>query len=233
MRALLALILMALPVQAETITVFAAASLKGPLDEIAAAYQATHPDQTVTVAYGGSSAMARQIMAGAPADVFVSASAEWIDQVAPATSPVTIAGNRLVLIAHGAATPVTAPPDIAARLGDGKLAMALVEAVPAGVYGQQALRALGQWDAVAPKVAQADDVRAALALVATGAAPYGIVYASDAQAEPRVTAIYTFPEDSHDPITYPAAALSPAGAPFVAALQAAGEIFAKAGFTAP
>ena len=123
-------------------------------------------------------------------------------------------GNTLVLIAHGDADPVEISPDLdlPAMLGSGRLAMALVEAVPAGIYGRAALQSLGLWDAVAPQVAQTDNVRAALALVALGEAPLGIVYATDARAEPDVTVIASFPPDSHPPISYPVARLyGPAG----------------------
>jgi len=118
-------------------------------------------------------------------------------------------GNRLVLIAPGADAAPVALEDLSAALGEGgHLAMALVDAVPAGIYGKAALAHLGLWDAVAPRVAQADNVRAALALVATGEAPLGIVYATDANAEPRVSVVARFPEDSHPPITYPVAAIA-------------------------
>jgi molybdate transport system substrate-binding protein len=116
--------------------------------------------------------------------------------------------------------------------------MAMVDSVPAGAYGRQALTALGVWDAVAPQVAQADNVRAALALVASGEAPLGIVYATDARAEPKVAVVGTFPEDSHDPITYPAALVAtamakPAAKVFFQALrgEAAAAAFAAEGFT--
>lgn len=234
-----ALLLSALPAGAEQVSVFAAASLKTALDQIAQAWQ----DQTgdhVVISYGGSSALARQIIAGAPADLFISASPEWMDQIDRAgliqgDSRQDLLGNRLVLIAHGAAPRIEAlPGDPVAMLAGGKLAMALVDAVPAGQYGKQALTSLGLWDALAPHVAQADNVRAALSLVATGAAPFGITYASDAMAEPRVTAVYTFPDDTHDPITYPAALLSDraAAAEFLDLLSAPGaaRVFRDNGF---
>lgn len=197
--------------RAEDLTVFAAASLKTALDEIAASFS---PDgDQVVISYGGSSALARQIIAGAPADIFISASTDWMDQVQQAGlvadgSRRELLGNRLVLIAHGKAPQTSDFPDGLADLlaaDDARLAMAMVDAVPAGVYGKQALESLGQWDALAPHVAQADNVRAALALVATGAAPFGITYASDAVAEPAVSVIYSFPETTHDRIIYPAA----------------------------
>lgn len=207
--------LAALPAAAEGVTVFAAASLKTALDEVAAAWEA-ETGHEVTVAYAGSSQLARQIVAGAPADLFVSASVAWMDEVERAGLVAEgarrdLLGNRLVLIAHGrGAAPVEIGPgfDLAGLLGEGRLAMALVDSVPAGQYGKAALTSLGVWEAVAPKVAQTDNVRAALALVATGEAPYGIVYATDAAAEDDVTVAGTFPEDSHPPIVHPAALLT-------------------------
>jgi molybdate transport system substrate-binding protein len=221
-------------------TVFAAASLKTALDEIAGLYEAETGEEA-TVSYAGSSALARQILLGAPADVFVSASPEWMDEVEAQGrvrpgSRVDLLGNRLALIAHGAAAPVEISPalDLPALLDGGRLAMALVDAVPAGQYGKAALTSLGLWEGVADRVAQADNVRAALALVAVGAAPLGIVYATDASAEPRVTLLGVFPEESHPPILYPAAAIGPgeAGAAFLAFLQSeeARAVFARHGF---
>jgi molybdate transport system substrate-binding protein len=196
---------------AAEITVFAAASLKTALDEIVAGWEAGTGDE-VAVSYAGSSALARQIEQGAPADLFISASPDWMDALARGgylrqETRVDLLGNALVLVAHGAAVPVEIGPgfDLAGMLGDGRLAMALVKAVPAGVYGKAALTSLGVWEAVAPRVAQADNVRAALALVATGEAPLGIVYRTDAAAEDGLTVVGTFPAESHPPIVYPAA----------------------------
>ncbi len=198
---------------AADVTVFAASSLKTALDDAVMRWSAA-TGGTVTVAYGATSALARQIEAGAPADVFLAASPDWMDDAerAGALRPGTrrdLFGNALVLVAPGAgdAAPVVIGRDfdLAARLGDGRLAMALVDAVPAGVYGKAALTSLGLWDAVAPRVAQADNVRAALALVARGAAPLGVVYATDAVAEPAVHVAGTFPDASHPPIVYPGA----------------------------
>ncbi|SEN18136.1 molybdate transport system substrate-binding protein [Roseovarius tolerans] len=201
--------------RAETVTVFAAASLTNAMAEIETGFEAaTGHDLAVSLA--GSSALARQIQQGAPADVFVSANPGWMDAleadglIAQGTRR-DLLRNSLVLIAHDAAAiPVEIGPemDLAAMLGDDRLAMALVEAVPAGIYGKAALESLGQWAAVGPRVAQADNVRAALALVAVGEAPYGIVYATDAVAEERVTVIGTFPADSHPPILYPVAGIA-------------------------
>lgn len=205
------------PAMADDVMVFAAASLKTALDRIAADYSDRTGD-TVTISYAGSGQLARQIMAGAPADLFISANQGWMDQVQEAghidpDSRRDLLGNRLVLIAHEPGDPVTlGQTDLLALLQGGKLAMGLVEAVPAGQYGKAALEHLGLWDQLQPHVAQADNVRAALALVATGAAPYGIVYASDATAEPKVTIAAEFPADSHPPITYPIALTANAGA---------------------
>ena len=230
------------PALAGDVLVFAAASLRGAMDQVAEAWQA-ETGHSVTLSYAGSSALARQILAGAPADIFVSAAPVWMDVIdaqglSVAGSRVDILGNTLVLIAHGAVAtvPLDADFDLLARLGDGRLAMALVDAVPAGQYGKAALQTLGLWEAVAPQVAQADNVRAALALVAVGEAPLGIVYASDAAAEPRVSVLGIFAPGSHDVITYPAALLSeaddPAAAAFLQALQQpdAQAIFAAQGF---
>jgi molybdate transport system substrate-binding protein len=229
------------PAAAQDLLVFAAASLMGALDEVAAAWTG---GGAVVVSYAGSAALARQIEAGAPADVFVPANAAWMDAleaeglIAPGTRR-DLLGNRLVLIAHGAgAAPVGIAPgfDLAGLLGDGRLAMALVDAVPAGVYGKAALVALGVWQAVEPRVAQADSVRAALALVARGEAPYGIVYATDAAAEDDVTVVGTFPEATHPPIVYPAAVTAASAHPRAAAFvdylasDAAAAAFARHGF---
>ena len=194
------------------ITVFAAASLKNAMDELAQKWQAETGNRLV-VSLAGSSALARQIEAGAPADVFISANTGWMDRLEKDNlilpeSRFDLLHNSLVLIASGkdaAKVEIGKGFDLAHRLGDGRLAMALVDAVPAGMYGKAALKSLGIWDKIAPKVAQVDNVRAALALVATGETPYGIVYATDAVADPRVTAVATFPADSHPPITYPVA----------------------------
>ncbi|ETA53617.1 molybdate ABC transporter substrate-binding protein [Ponticoccus alexandrii] len=199
---------------AEQVTVFAAASLKTALDEIATAYEATSGD-TIVLSYAGSSALARQIQQGAPAQVFVSANTTWMDVlqedglIAEDTRADLLA-NRLALVAHGEAAPVEITPDLdlAGMLGDDRLAMALVDAVPAGIYGKQALTTLGLWDSVSGSVAQTDNVRAALALVSLGEAPFGVTYRTDALADAQVSIAGLFPEDSHDPITYPMAALA-------------------------
>ncbi|WP_353473354.1 molybdate ABC transporter substrate-binding protein [Salipiger sp. H15] len=224
--ALAAALLSTLPLaaQAEEVVVFAAASLKNAMDEIAPAFEAGTGHE-VTVSLAGSSALARQIQQGAPADIFISANEEWMDAldedglVREGTRG-DLLRNSIVLIAHGKdAAPVEIGPglDLPALLDGGHLAMALVDAVPAGIYGKAALESLGLWDSAAPQVAQADNVRAALTLVSTGEAPLGIVYATDAAADEGVSVIGTFPKDSHPPIVYPAAGLAGRDTPAAAA----------------
>lgn len=233
---------LATPAAAEEVVVFAAASMKTALDKLAADFQAS-TGNTVTISYAGSNALAKQIIEGAPADIFVSAAVNWMDEVekaglVAADTRRDMFSNALVLVAAGEAAPVEIGPgfDLAGLLGDGKLAMAMVDSVPAGQYGKASLESLGIWSAVEPSVAQADNVRAALALVATGEAPYGIVYATDAAAEPGVTVVGTFPADSHPPITYPGALLTGAAdqadRDFYAAItsDAGDAIFAEQGF---
>lgn len=229
---------------AEEITVFAAASMANALAGIEADFEAaTGHDLVVSLA--GSSALARQIQQGAPADIFISASTDWMDTVEAdglieAGSRFDLVGNTIVLVAFGAAAePVEIGPDLdlAGLLGDGRLAMALVDSVPAGIYGRAALERLGLWDDVEGQVAQADNVRAALALVATGEAPHGIVYATDAAAEDDVTIVGTFPPDTHPTIVYPVADLVsrdvPAEAEFLDYLRGpeARAAFERQGFT--
>jgi len=210
---LVLMLTMALPASAARLTVFAAASLKTALDEATTAYAAQGGDK-VTLSYAGSSVLARQIAQGAPADVFISANPQWMDWLEgegriETGTRADILGNRLVLIGRDDAPPLTVAPGmgLADRLGGGWLAMALVDAVPAGIYGKAALQSLGEWQAVADKVAQADNVRAALMLVALGEAAMGVVYATDAEAEDGVAVLGMFPADSHPPIIYPAAAI--------------------------
>eukprot|EP01031_Cornospumella_fuschlensis_P051096 gene51096-62481_t len=206
---------LAAPLRAEEVVVFAAASLKTALDEVAAEFEAS-TGHSVTISYAGSNQLAKQIIEGAPADIFLSAAVNWMDAVDQAGLVAVgqrrdLWGNDLVLIAHGTgASPVAIGPelDLPALLGGGRLSMAMVDAVPAGQYGKQSLEALGLWAVAEPLVAQSENVRAALALVATGEAPYGIVYASDAVAGDNVTVVGQFPETSHAPITYPAALLT-------------------------
>lgn len=201
-------------------TVFAAASLKTALDAIARDYQA-RTGRSVTLSYAASSALARQIEAGAPADLFLSADLDWMDYLAgkdlidPASRR-TLLANRLVLIgpAGRAGTVVLDKGlDLRPLLGDdGRLAVGDVAAVPAGKYAKAALQGLGAWDGVADRLAQAENVRVALALVARGEAPLGIVYATDARAEPAVRVLGSFPPGSHPDILYPVALTRTAGA---------------------
>lgn len=216
--ALAATTLFAGPVRAADVTVFAAASLKNALDDAVKRYE-TKTGRKVVVSYAASSALAKQIEAGAPADIFFSADLDWMDALQKKTlidvaSRHTLLGNTLVLIAPKdsiVSLPMEKDLPLLQALGpDGRLAMASVDSVPAGRYGKAALIYLGVWDAVAPRVAQADNVRAAQAFVAKGEAPLGIVYGTDARAEPAVRVVATFPAESHPEILYPVALLADA-----------------------
>jgi molybdate transport system substrate-binding protein len=222
LRSVLALLLAMTAVQAFAAPplVLAAASLQESLNAAADAWaKQGHPRPILS--FAASSALARQIDAGAPADLFISADEPWMDDAerkghVKAGSRVSFLANRLVLIAPAArARPVAIRPafPLAALLGPGRLAMGEPGSVPAGKYGREALTRLGVWSAVAPKVAGAENVRAALALVERGEAPYGIVYATDALASKRVRIVGTFPAASHAPITYPVATLATAQSP--------------------
>lgn len=232
-------------VAADEIVVFAAASLKNALDDISADWTKASGNK-VRISYGGSSNLAKQIQQGAPADVFISANVEWMDtlqkdNLVDAASRRILLRNRIVLIANGRSADkieIKNGFDLAGLLKDGKLAMAMVDSVPAGIYGKAALTSLGVWDAVSPKVAQSDNVRAALALVARGEAPFGIVYATDAAASDNVTVVGTFPEQTHPPIIYPAAVVAesktkPAATSFLDFLvtKDAKQIFEREGFS--
>src|SRR5262245_8813405 len=198
--------------QGGDVVVFAAASLKNALDAINTQWQ-KETGKKASISYGASSALAKQIEHAAPAQMFISADLDWMDYVAQLNliKPETrsnLLGNRIVLIApKDKAQPIDIKPgfDLARALGDGRLAMANVDSVPAGKYGKAALEKLGVWASVSNKVAQAENVRAALLLVSRGEAPLGIVYQTDAAADPNVKIIGTFPEDTHPPIIYPAA----------------------------
>jgi molybdate transport system substrate-binding protein len=246
--ALAAAAAMALPLaaaHAEDVTVFAAASLKNALDDVAAAYKA-ETGKTVVISYAASSALAKQIEEAAPADIFFSADLAWMDYLEERDLIVkdtrhTLLGNEIVLVApadSAATITVAKGMDLAAALGsDGRLAMANVDSVPAGKYGKAALEWLGVWEAVAPQVVQADNVRAALAFVATGEVPLGIVYQTDANSEPKVKVVGTFPADSHPPILYPAAMTASSTNPEARAFfdylrsDAAKPAYEKQGFT--
>lgn len=220
----------------DRVLVFAAASLKNALDEVNSAY-----DRPVVASYAASSALARQIEAGAPAQLFVSADLEWMDYLekkrllAPGTRR-NLLGNRLVWI-----VPVNTqrPADPLAALGaSGRLALADPQHVPAGKYAKAALEKMRAWESVSRRIAAAENVRAALALVARGEAPLGIVYETDARAEPKVAIAARLDPGLHPPIVYPAALLSraaPAAAAYFEFLASprAAAIFAKHGFTPP
>jgi molybdate transport system substrate-binding protein len=208
------IIAFAVPAAAEPqrIVVFAAASMKTALDAAAAAYKAGGGSE-VAVSYGGSLGLARQIIAGAPADIFVSADEPSMDEAEKANvirpgSRFDWLANRLVVVApknSPLATLAFEPQAFTQALGDGKLATGEVATVPVGRYAKASLTKLGLWDVVQPHLAMSDNVRAALAFVARGEATLGIVYATDAAAEPGVKIVATFPDDSHPPIRYPAA----------------------------
>ncbi len=215
--ALLIAILLAGPAAAqEKLTIFAAASLRNALDEADAAFT-KQSGKGVTASYAASSALAKQIEQGAPAEVFLSADIQWMDYlserklIAPQTRA-DLLGNELVLIADkdSKIDHVDIGPgfDLAKLAGSGRIAVADVRAVPAGLYAKAALEKLGAWQAVQGKLAQADNVRAALSYVARGEAPLGIVYATDAKIEPSVKIVGTFPANSHPPIVYPLAAVA-------------------------
>jgi molybdate transport system substrate-binding protein len=200
------------PASAAGPVVFAAASLKNAFDEVNAAWAAS-PDTRALPSYGASSALAKQIDEGAPADLFFSADRDWMDFLADRRrialdSRVDLLGNRLVLIApQRSPLALAIAPGFGLRgaLGEGRLALADVAAVPAGKYAKAALLRLGVWNDVADRTAPAENVRAALLLVARGEAPLGVVYATDARAEPSVRVVDIFPADSHPAIVYPVA----------------------------
>ena len=202
------------PAQAQdSVVVFAAASLKNALDEIAATWAKDTGKPAPKISYAASSALAKQMEQGAPADLFISADLDWMDYAAgknliQADTRFNLLGNKIVFVAPKDSKVTNLAikgPDLTAALAGGKLSMANVDAVPAGKYGKAALEKLGAWAAVKDSIAQAENVRAALLLVARGEAPLGIVYSTDAAAEPNVKIIDAFPADSHPPIIYPAA----------------------------
>jgi molybdate transport system substrate-binding protein len=229
--------------QDKTLTVFAAASMKNALDDIDAAYTAK-TGVRIVASYAASSALAKQIEQGAPADIFASADTEWMDYAVSKKSineptRVNLLGNTIVLIApkdskidnvtigHGF--------DLSKLAGDGKIATGDVKSVPVGKYAKAALEKLGAWTAAEPKFAMAENVRAALLLVSRGEAPLGIVYSTDAKVDAGVKIVGSFPEDSHPAIIYPVAATTtakPEAAGYLAFLRstAAKTIFEKYGF---
>ncbi len=224
--------------------VFAAASLKNAMDDAGARWAADgHPAPKSS--FAASNVLEKQIEQGAPADLFFSADTDWMDAAQKAGlvkdgTRVDLLGNAIVLVAPKDATlAVDVQPgfDLNAALAGGRLAMGNVDAVPAGKYGKAALQTLGAWEGVKDHVAQAESVRAALAFVARGETPLGLVYATDAAAEPKVKVVGVFPAGSHPPIVYPVAitkdAKNPDAAAFLAFLRgpAAAEIFRRQGFT--
>ena len=234
------------PAQAQdkTLTVFAAASMKNALDDVDAAYT-KKTGVKVAASYAASSMLIKQIDQAAPADVFVSADLDWMDygsqkKLVKDDTRINLLGNKLVLIApkDSKIDRVTIGPgfDLAKLAGDGRITTADVKAVPVGKYAKAALEKLGAWTAAEPKFAMAENVRAALALVARGEAVLGIVYATDAKIEPNVKIVGVFPDNALPPIIYPVAATAtakPGTDDYLAFLrsQAAKSIFEKYGFT--
>ena len=228
---------------AEKINVFAAASLKNALDAVSTSWKADTAKEA-TLTYAASNALAKQIEAGAPADIFVSADLTWMKYLGDKGliakgSDVQLLGNQIVLVAAKDSKidlKVESGFKLADAVGSGKLAMANVDSVPAGKYGKAALEKLGVWASVEGKVAQTENVRAALKLVDLGEAPLGIVYATDAKADAAVKVVGTFPADSHPSIIYPAgviaASKNPDAAEFLKFLQSdkAKAIFEAQGF---
>ena len=245
--AALALTLALAPIAwADNVTVFAAASLKEALDAAVQPFESSSGNKVV-VSYAGSNALARQIESGAPADLFISADTGWIDYVegrnlAVPGSRKTLLGNDLVLVAPATSNvQVKLAPgvNIAAILGDKRIALANPDAVPAGMYAKTAFTALGAWGTIENKVAAADNVRSALALVARGETPLGVVYRTDAIAEKNVRIVAAFPAGTHPPIVYPMVLLKRSTSPAAAALATylagseARATFGKFGFKAP
>jgi molybdate transport system substrate-binding protein len=229
--------------QDKSLIVFAAASMKNAFDDVAKLY--TEKSKVVVrTSYAASSALAKQIESGAPADLFISADTDWMNYVEmkgllKTGTRVDLLGNRIVLIApkDSRTTHVDIKPgfDLAGLAGEGKIATGDVTAVPVGKYAKAALEKLGAWDKAAPKFAMAENVRAALTLVARGEAAYGIVYQTDAAVEPGVKIVGTFPADSHPAIIYPVALLKdakPEGQSLIDFLRApqAKAVFEKYGF---
>ncbi|MEZ5897942.1 MAG: molybdate ABC transporter substrate-binding protein [Hyphomicrobiaceae bacterium] len=200
--------------------IFAAASMKDAFDAAGHAYT-EKTGQTLSISYAASSALAKQIEQAAPADVFISADLAWMDYLAERSLLLkgtrrNLAGNALVLIGPAASTlniDIAPGFDLAGALGDGRLAVGNVASVPAGKYAKAALESLKVWESVADKLAQAENVRSALAYVAQGETPLGIVYKTDAAAEPKVKVIASFPANSHPAIIYPIAVMKQTTAP--------------------
>lgn len=246
MRLLLLLCLLLLPIvaKAQEVTVFAAASLTDALKDVSAAWAKTG-HAPLRLSFGASSAMARQIEQGAPANLFASADLKWMDYLSgknliAADTRKNLLGNQLVLI-----VPATKPRQVAIAPGmdlvgmlgpDGRIATGDPAHVPVGLYAREALTKLGLWDAVMPRLARTEDVRAALLLVERGEAPFGIVYSTDAAASKAVSVAGIFPPDTHKPIVYPFAVTKPGDTPAAREVMTfmqgpvATSIFAKRGF---
>jgi molybdate transport system substrate-binding protein len=230
--------------QDKTLTVFAAASMKNALDDINSAFS-KQTGVKVVASYAASSALMKQIESGAPADIFASADLDWMNygsqkKVIKDNTRINLLGNKLVLIAPQDSKLGTVTFgqgfDLAKLVGDGRIATGDVKSVPVGKYAKAALEKLGAWNAAESKFAMAESVRAALTLVSRGEAPLGIVYETDAKADPGVKIIGAFPADSHEPITYPVAATiiaKPEAAEYLAFLRGpvSKNIFEKYGFT--
>ncbi len=243
--------LFALPAlaHAKDITVFAAASLTDAMGEVAKAYEAQNPDDHVRLSFAGSSTLARQISAGGPAELFISANEKWMDWLSDqdllaAGTRSDLLGNSLVLIApkDSKLGDIKLEPnsDLTRLIGpDDRIAIGDPDHVPAGIYGKQALTNLGMWETTEPRLARADNVRAALALVERGESPLGIVYGTDAAISKGVKIIATFPANSHPAITYPVAIMkdmkNPASTHLLDYLTSAkaSAIFRQYGFTVP
>lgn len=231
--------------QKQELLVFAAASLTSVLDEIGTAYT-RQTQQPVKFSYAASSGLARQLEAGANADVFFSADLEWMDYVQARnlidrSTRRNVLSNRLVLVAPADSKielKIAPGFKLAEALGNGRLATGDPESVPVGKYARSALTSLGVWNDVADKLVRADNVRSALAFIARGETPLGIVYETDAKVEKRVRVVDFFPADSHPPIVYPVAVTAkarPAARQFVEFLRSAPaqEAFKKYGFQDP
>lgn len=231
--------------QGKDVIILAAASLKNALDDASADWS-KKTGKTTKISYAASSALAKQIEGGIPADIFISADVPWMDYVAerklikPASRSDYL-GNQIVLIGAKDSKidlKIDKGFNLKGALGnDGRLAMGSVDAVPAGKYGKAALEYLGVWPSVSDRVAQAENVRMALTLVSRGEAPLGIVYKTDAASDPAVRIVGAFPSDSHPAIIYPMALLSTSTNPdaqaFIDFLKtpAAKPYFEKQGFT--
>jgi molybdate transport system substrate-binding protein len=226
---------------ATDVNVFAAASMKGALDEVGAAFKAK-TGAAIVATYAASGPLAKQIEAAAPADVFISADEKWMDELAgknliKADTRKDIAGNSLVVVKQKDAKIDVDAAKLSAALGDDKLVIGDPKSVPAGSYAQAALTKLGEWDGLQKNIVMQDNVRAALALVSRGEAKLGIVYGSDVLADPKTEVAATFAEDTHAPVRYPAAVVSASqnesAQTFIDFLQSddAAAIFKKNGFS--